>query len=57
MICKDISIFPEISTDLIVQERDPFGKLLGIGNGRRKEDVMHVIRQENDRFLPNHSPF
>lgn len=38
---------------LLVDRADPLGKLHGVGDGRRQEDVADLVRQEDDRLLPH----
>jgi len=40
---------------LLVEIADPLGKLDGVGNRGRQEDVVHVVGQENDGFFPHNT--
>lgn len=40
-------------TRLLVQVAHPLGELAGIRNGGREEDVAHIVRQQDERLLPD----
>lgn len=52
---------PEIGVDhvarLLVQMGHPFGELSRVRYGSRKEDKMDVVRQQDERLLPNDATF
>ena len=35
---------------------DPLGKLSRVGYSGGQEDVVHVVRQQDDGLLPHHAP-
>ena len=37
--------------------RNPLGELSRVGDRGREEDVVNVVRQQNDRLLPDDSSF
>ena len=42
---------------LLVKMRNPLGELSRVGDRGREEDVVNVVRQQNDRLLPDDSSF
>ncbi len=44
-----------MSTYLFVQVTYPLSKLLGVGDGGRQEDIVHVVREKDDGLLPHHT--
>ena len=36
-----------------MQVRDPFGKLSGVGDGGGQEDVVDIVRKQDDGLLPD----
>jgi hypothetical protein len=47
----------QMLTNLLVQVGDPFRKLPGVGDGGRQENVVDIVRQQDDRLLPDNAPF
>ena len=44
---------PTSLAHLFVHVADPLCKLQGVGDGRGKKDIVHVVRQQNDGLLPD----
>ena len=44
-------------TNLMMQMTDPLSKLCGVGNGGRQKDVVNVVWQQDDCFLPHNASF
>lgn len=40
----------------MVYAPNPAGKLLGVGDSRRQEDDVDMVRQQDDNLLPDNTP-